>query len=362
MNNAKKKYYEFYMCIALLSVFSNILYADNWPTFRCDYYRSGITQEKIRAEYLKQDWVYKSHYRPVPAWYGPARWDAWISYKNIRAVRNYDIVFHVIAVNGKLYFGSSADDSIHCLEAKTGREIWHFVTDGPIRVAPVYVTGKLYFGSDDGYAYCINADTGKLIWKYSPVENKRQIINNNRYSSEFPVRTGVIVEAGKAYFGNSMLPWNKSYITAVDANTGVLIYTKELSKISMDGPFSSASKYLISPQGRVSPILFEKSNGKYVGRLNSKNSGRGGAFVILSCQADDKCCAFYPTGKKKDWGIDELLLQKKQERIFEFPNGRSLIVKGHICYVIDDSTLFAYDKQQKKIFGSNRSMCHARLY
>ncbi len=342
------KYYIFRIVLIVCSFVSYFVCLADWPTFRHDYYRSGLTREKIRAEYLELKWVYKSPRPPVPAWYGPARWDAWIEYKNIRPMRNYDVVFHTIVADGKLYFGSSSDDSVHCLDAETGKELWYFVTDGPVRIAPTFVAGRLYFGSDDGYAYCVDGNTGKFIWKYSPVVGNRQIINNNRYSSEFPVRTGVIVGDGKAYFGNSMLPWNKSYITAIDANTGEVIYKRELSKITMDGPFSSSSKFLISPQGRVSPILFDKTNGKYIGRLNSKKTGRGGAFVILTCNENSSCCAFYPTGTKKDWGIDQLLLQKREERIYEFPNGRSLVVSGDICYVIDDTTVFAYDRRKRK--------------
>ena len=50
--------------------------------------------------------------------------------------------------------------------------MWAFTTGGAIRVAPTFNLGKLFFGSDDGFAYCIKASNGKIVWKFSPTKDQ----------------------------------------------------------------------------------------------------------------------------------------------------------------------------------------------
>ena len=94
----------------------------DWPMARSDATRSGYTPEPI-AEKLVLRWVYKGDQRPQPAW--PRS-------KRLRDDRAY----HVVAAGGKVFFGSSADCHIHALDAETGREVWSFATDSPVRFAP----------------------------------------------------------------------------------------------------------------------------------------------------------------------------------------------------------------------------------
>ncbi len=335
----------------LVLIFSVSLYAENWPTFRHDYQRSGATSARLQAAALKLAWVYKSVYPPVPAWHGPAKWDAYAKIPNLRSMRNYDAVFHPIIVKQRVYFGSSSDDSVHCLNLADGRELWCFVTDAPVRIAPTFSNGRLYFGSDDGYAYCIDAERGNLIWKYSPKPDSRLIINNSRFISQWPVRTGVVVDKGIAYFANSLLPWKHSYLTAVDAVTGKVIFQREFKQIiakgmiTMEGPFSVSSNYLISPRGRMSPLLFDRKDGKYEGLLNTGTGqlGRGGAFVVL-CENDIAC---YGPGNK-NWSIDAFITTKR-EKILSYPNGNAITVSRDFCYIITNDSVCAYHKKTKKL-------------
>jgi outer membrane protein assembly factor BamB len=204
----------------IAAVSPTLLAAADWPTYRHDNRRSGVSGETLAAESLAAVWTYRSPQPPQPAWAGPAKWDAYAGIRPLRSMRNYDPVFHVIAAGDSVYFGSSADDSLHCLDAATGSEKWRFTTDAPVRVAPTLVGDVLYFGSDDGFAYAVRANDGALIWKYAPTPDRRRILNNGRFISHWPIRTGVLVADGTAYFAASLLPWRETYLCAVDARTG----------------------------------------------------------------------------------------------------------------------------------------------
>ena len=117
-------------------------------------------------------WIHRSSHPPRTAWAAPARWDAYKGIRGLRAMRSYDRAAHVVVVGKNLFFGSSVDDAVHCLDTRTGRERWVFVTDGPVRIAPTVFEGRVYFGSDDGRAYCVGAADGKLVWRSDPPKSE----------------------------------------------------------------------------------------------------------------------------------------------------------------------------------------------
>jgi len=63
-----------------------------------------------------------------------------------------------------LYFGSD-DGSVYAVDAAGGRQKWRFVTRGPVPATPAVSGGLVYFPSYDGMIYAVDARTGKLRWK-----------------------------------------------------------------------------------------------------------------------------------------------------------------------------------------------------
>ena len=98
---------------------------EDWPVFLHDNRHSGVTAEKLDIHKLHESWVYRSSYPPQPAWAGPAKWDSYSKVYPLRSMRNYDSVFHVIVVGNSLYFGSSVEDAVICLDTKNGKENGH---------------------------------------------------------------------------------------------------------------------------------------------------------------------------------------------------------------------------------------------
>jgi len=326
-------------CCSLLLVLATALRADDWPTFRHDNHRSGATREQIDAGALSLAWVWRSESPPEPAWAGPARWDAYHGLRGLRSMRNYDPVFHVVAAGRSIWFGSSVDDSVHCLDAATGKQRWSYTADAPVRIAPTVANGLLYFGSDDGYAYCLKPHDGSLVWKYAPASRERLVLNNGRPISHWPCRTGVLVADNTAYFAAGMLPWKESYLCAVDAKTGrpkgpgryVRIYTGP----TMEGAMLSSATGLYIPQGRVPPLLFDRRTGNVVGPLKK---GGGGCFVLLT---DDDHVMHGP-GNKTGWISDSNA--NSREQVASFPGGNAIVVAGNTAYLLTDHSIAALDR------------------
>ncbi len=269
--------------LLMLEGSSHSAFAGDWPTYRHDNRRSGVTKEQIRLP-LRQVWFYSSPSPPQTAWPAPAKWDAFANIKGLKSMRNFDPVFYVTAVGDSVYFGSSVDDSTHCLDAETGAEKWTFFTDAPVRLPPSWHNGKVYFGSDDGHVYCLDAEKGTLLWKYKPARDDRFIPSNGKLISLWPCRTGVLVQDGKAYFGASLLPWKVSYLCAIDADTGfdsgAGLYKSLHNALTIQGAMLASPTKLYLSQGRQRPTVCALTTGKILGSIG--RSGDGGVYALLT--------------------------------------------------------------------------------
>ena len=66
----------------------------------------------------------------------------------------FDDVFQVAISGRKVFFGSSVDGRVICRDLASGKEVWSFFTNAPIRLAPAVADGKIVVGSNDGNVYC----------------------------------------------------------------------------------------------------------------------------------------------------------------------------------------------------------------
>lgn len=113
----------------------------DWPTYHGDSRRTGVSAEAIELP-LVQSWVHEAAHPPQPAWTEmPARLDVYRGVK-LGPTVVFDRAFHPVIRGDSLYYGSSADDTVYCLDTSTGRTRWSFTTEGPVRLAPTLVWGR----------------------------------------------------------------------------------------------------------------------------------------------------------------------------------------------------------------------------
>ena len=136
--------------------------AADWPTYRHDNARSGRTDEGPPLP-LSQHWVFKPLHGPRPAWGepNPRPSGGWYGLTELRRV-HFDDAFHTVAAGGAVFFASSADGKVYCLDLHTGALRWAAPTGAPVRLAPTVWNGRVYIGSDDGWVYCFGASDGRL--------------------------------------------------------------------------------------------------------------------------------------------------------------------------------------------------------
>jgi eukaryotic-like serine/threonine-protein kinase len=167
-------------------------------------------------------------------------------------------------IDGRIIYFGGDDGNVYALDSETGRQLWKTKTRGPVSATPAIENDALYVGSYDGNFYALNASNGELKWKFATggerrfeakglhgMQPKNQTIadpydiflsspvvaedgvffgsgdgnvyrldaNSGRLNWKF--KTGDVVHASPAFVNNTIFvgSWD-SYFYAIDAKSG----------------------------------------------------------------------------------------------------------------------------------------------
>ena len=153
--------------------------AGDWPVYGGDP-QHGADSVSSLSDDLTRSWSYTLQSAPDPAW-------------PTRTRQQFDRAYQPVIAHGRLFFGSSADNKVHALDAHTGKRLWEFATGGPIRFAPACWQDRVIVASDDGFVYCLAAHDGALRWSRRAGPRHDMVLGNGRLISRWPVRGGPTV-------------------------------------------------------------------------------------------------------------------------------------------------------------------------
>ncbi len=173
---------------------------DDWPTYRHDNARTGMTKNK------------------VPAILGK-RWETKVGTRASAPVFAAGMVF-AADVDGH---------AICAMKAVDGKILWRFFAEGRIDSPPTYYQGLLLFGSRDGSVYCVCASDGALAWRFCPLE-RRMICAYGQPESAWPICGSILIRDGLAYFaaGRNSFIDGGIFLYALDPHSGTIVHQKRM--------------------------------------------------------------------------------------------------------------------------------------
>ena len=260
--------------------------AADWPQWRCDAGHTAATDGEL-PDQLHLQWIRK--YTPrQQAWQDPIN----------DYMMTFDKTFEPVVHDGRMFVAFNDSDKLVALDAASGKELWRFYCDGPIRMAPAAHDGRVLFSSDDGWLYCLEAATGKLAWRFRGGPGDQKCIGNGRVISCWPARGGPVIRDGKVYFAASIWPFMGVFIHALDVKTGKQVWindttggrfndqphvTVAFGTVAPQGQLAATSDRIIVPGGRSVPAGLDRATGEFKYFRHGGDGSGFGSFVV----ADD---------------------------------------------------------------------------
>lgn len=137
------------------------------------------------------------------------------------------------AAAGGLVFFAAGDRTVYALDAAAGGRKWRYFAAGRVGISPFYQDGRLYFGDTAGWAYCLRAADGKLVWKFFAPPTVERITVNGELSSRRPLGCGVLAAGKTVYFTAGLFPADGVAVYALDAKTGEVRWKTEAGRASL---------------------------------------------------------------------------------------------------------------------------------
>jgi outer membrane protein assembly factor BamB len=255
-----------YVLAAILLQFVTIVHPVQASEYLGNNQRTGYADATVPAKPALL-WIYKERHTPKTAWPEP--------FGELQFI-DFDYSDQVTIGKGMAYFGSSADHTVRALDVNSGKEQWVFYTEGPVRFAPVLYKDRLCAVSDDGHLYCLKASDGSLIWKRRLAPSGERCIGNEQMVSKWPCRSGVLIEGDKLYTTAGMWSADGVIIYCLNADTGEVIWKNDTTGyrwmllphgsgyggVSPQGYLALYKETLYVAAGRSAPAIFDAKTGK----------------------------------------------------------------------------------------------------
>ena len=269
------------------------------------------------------------------------------------------------ATDGRhVYFGS---DSGHfwCLNARTGTPDWSFRVNSAghknLWSSPALHDGKVYFGSYDGNVYCLDAETGAEVWRFTGAD----------WVGSSPA---IAPDLGLLFIGLEFaVEGRRGSVAALRLENGEKVWEYPTKRYTHASPAYWAERRLVACGSNDNEmLLFDAESGRIRWRFETK--GQSGKGSIRHAPAFDCKRGQLITGCADGWIYildvetgNELWSVRTDNTIYTVP-----LVSNDQAYIgSTDKYLYVLDLERrvvkKKIFAGSKvfgppKLLHGRIY
>jgi outer membrane protein assembly factor BamB len=126
--------------------------------------------------------------------------------------------------DGKLYFGEGFHEDlnckVYCVDAENGKEVWRFKTAGQTESSPAVANGKVFIGAGNDGIYCLDVTNGQKIWRYPPADYNGRLL---RFGGGVRI-AGKRLYCGTGVDRNQKNDKGETAAFCLDADTGKLLW------------------------------------------------------------------------------------------------------------------------------------------
>jgi hypothetical protein len=155
------------------------------------------------------------------------------------------------------------------------------------------------------------------------------------------------------------LPWEDSYLCAVDAQTGADEgpgrYRATLEHLTMQGAMLATETRLYLPQGRQRPEMFERATGRSIGGFGG--AGEGGVFAVVT-RTDE-----FVHGQGRNHGSGGELRgfdANSRDYFVTFPKATRIVVTDEVAYLNTGSELSGFARGRYVEFAKRQAQLQAQ--
>jgi outer membrane protein assembly factor BamB len=207
---------------------------------------------------------------------------------------------------GRLYVGEGMHQNftcrLYCLDAASGRKLWHFKASGHIESSPCLANGRVYFGAGDDGLYCLNAESSKELW---------------HFQGPLHVDASPAVLGDRVYAGSGVsLSHRRTEVFCLDAATGKVVWRRRTDLPAWGSPAVFGEQ-----------VFFGLGNGRFQ-EPPAAPERPAGAVVCFAAQ----------TG----------------ERLWTYPAAdavfcRPAVDERHVCFGARDGCCYALDRRSGRL-------------
>ena len=224
---------------------------------------------------------------------------------------------------GRVYVGDW-NGNVYALNANTGRIDWKYHTGGKVKGGLAFADGRVYAGSYDHHVYCLRARDGKLVWRASAQERLGSAANF--YSTP-------AVAYGRVYIGGT-----DGKVYSYGATTGHLLWSHDTGGYVYSSPAIWRQRvYAGSYSGKF--YAFDAATGDTRWAFDAHAQISGAPTVLAGI-------VYFATLDKRTYGVNALT----GKQVWTYPDGQysPVVADKKRLYLVGHARLYGLIPKRKR--------------